>query len=143
MSTELKEKKKNYNIKEDFERRNINPKSIMNIFRYSINGVRSYAEDGKSFVVYVFMSCVEVLLGYIFKVNGLEWFLILTILVIILVVDLLNTGIEAACDAITKEYNPLIKIAKDCGSGATFIIFIVAIILNIIIFLPKVFPTLF
>ena len=57
---------------------------------------------------------------------------------IILSVELLNTGIEKACDAITKEYNPYIKIAKDCGSGATFIMFIVALILNIIIFAPKI-----
>ena len=57
---------------------------------------------------------------------------------VLLSVELLNTGIERACDAITKEYNPLIKAAKDCGSGATFIIFIVMVILNIIIFYPKV-----
>ena len=57
------------------------------------------------------------------------------------------TGIEKTCDAITKEYNPLIKIAKDCGSAATFVIFIVALILNIIIFYPKIvalfIPTLY
>lgn len=143
MSTELKEKKKSFNIKEDFERRGINPKSIANIFRYSINGIRSYAEDGKSFVVYVFCTFIEVFLGFAFNVNGLEWILIISILGIILAVELLNTGLEAVCDAVTKEYNPLIKIAKDCGSGATFIIFMVAIILNIIIFLPKIFPSLF
>ena len=32
----------------------------------------------------------------------------------------------------------LIKIAKDCGSGATFTIFIVSVILNLIIFIPKI-----
>ena len=57
---------------------------------------------------------------------------------IILAIELLNTAIEATCDAITKEFNPYIKVAKDCGSAATFVIFIVAVILNIIIFLPKI-----
>jgi len=41
-------------------------------------------------------------------------------------------------DAITKEYNPLIKIAKDCGSAATFVIIIITVILNLIIFIPKI-----
>ena len=45
----------------------------------------------------------------------------------------LNISIE-----LTKHYNPLIKIAKDCGSGATFSIFTVAVILNLIIFIPKI-----
>lgn len=133
------QKEKPFNtLKEDFERRNINPKSIMNIFKYSINGIKAYAEDGKSFIVYLFCSFIEILLGFIFNVNGLEWILIIFILGIILAVELLNTGIESACDAITKDYNQFIKIAKDCGSGATFIIFVVAIILNIIIFYPKI-----
>jgi undecaprenol kinase len=143
MSTESKDKKKYYTLKEDFERRGINAKSLMNVIKYSLNGVKSYAEDGKSFIIYIFCSFLEIFLGFVFGVNGLEWILIIVILGIILAVELLNTAIEAACDAITKEYNPFIKIAKDCGSGATFIIFIVAVILNIIIFLPKIFPALF
>ncbi|HOO68527.1 MAG TPA: diacylglycerol kinase [Bacilli bacterium] len=138
MATESKDKKKRYTIKEDFERRGINPKSIISIFKYSVNGIKSYAEDGKSFIVYLFLSCLEIVLGFLFNINGLEWILIIVILGVVLAVELLNTAIEATCDAITKEYNPLIKIAKDCGSGATFIIFIVAVILNVIIFAPKI-----
>ena len=52
--------------------------------------------------------------------------------------ELLNTAIESTCDAITKEYNNFIKVAKDCGSAATLVIFLVAILLNIIIFYPKI-----
>lgn len=140
MGTVLKDKKnkKNYTLKEEFERRNLNPKSVYNILKYSLNGIKSYAEDGKSFIIYVFCSIAEIIAGFIFDINGLEWILIISILGIILSVELLNTAIESACDAITKEYNPLIKIAKDCGSGATFVIFVVALILNIIIFYPKI-----
>ena len=130
--------KKSLTIKEDFERRNINAKSIMDVIKFSLSGIKNYMDDGKSFILYVFCSIIEIILGFIFKVNGLEWILIISMLGIILSVELLNTGIEKACDAITKEYTPYIKIAKDCGSGATFIMFIVALILNIIIFAPKI-----
>lgn len=138
MATVSKDKKKSISLKEEFERRDINSKSIMNIIKYSLNGIKSYIEDGKSFFIYTFCSLIEIIAGFVFKVNGLEWILIICMLGIILAVELLNTAIEAVCNAITKEYNPLIKIAKDCGSGATFIIFIVTLILNIIIFAPKI-----
>ena len=134
MNMELKDK-----IEKDLKKRDITPKSIANIIKYSIDGIIAYAKEGKSIIIYIVCAILEIIFGFVFKVNGLEWILIICILGFILSIELINTAIEAVCDAITKEYNPLIKIAKDCGSGATFIIFIVAIILNIIIFAPKIY----
>lgn len=138
MATVSKDKKEIHSLKEEFERRNLNTKSILNIIKYSVDGIKSYAKDGKSFIIYAFCSIVEILLGIIFHINGLEWILIICMLGIILAVELLNTAIEAVCDAVTKNFNPYIKVAKDCGSAATFVIFIVILILNVIIFYPKI-----
>ena len=138
MAMGSKDKKKNLTLMEEFERRDLNPKSVMNVIKYSLNGIKSYADDGKSIILYSFGSILEIIFGFIFHINGLEWILIICMLGILLAVELLNTAIEKACDAITKDYNPYIKIAKDCGSGATFIIFVVILILNIIIFYPKI-----
>ena len=120
------------------KKRNVNPYSVYKTVKNSVNGIKWYSQDGKSFIIYIFGVVLEIILGFLYKINGLEWILIICILGVILSVELLNTAIEAACDAISKEYNPLIKIAKDCGSGATFVVFVVSIILNIIIFLPKI-----
>ena len=138
MAMGLKGKKKMPTIKEELERRNLNSKSVMNVIKYSLNGIKVYIQDGKSFIIYTFCALLEILFGFIFKINGLEWILIICMLGVILSVEVLNTAIENVCDALTKEYNPLIKAAKDCGSGATFIIFIVMCFLNIIIFYPKI-----
>ena len=134
MSTELKKI-----IEKDLKKRNITPKSVIQTVRNSINGINCYARDGKSIILYLVGLIFEIVMGIIFSINGLEWILIVCIMGVLLAVELLNTSIEAACDAITKHYNPLIKIAKDCGSGATFVIFTVSVILNLIIFIPKIF----
>jgi diacylglycerol kinase len=133
MSTELKKI-----IEKDLKKRNITPKSVIQTFRNSINGIICYARDGKSIILYLVGLIFEIVMGICFNINGLEWILIICIMGILLAVELLNTAIEAACDTITKHYNPLIKIAKDCGSGATFVIFTVTVILNLIIFIPKI-----
>lgn len=138
MAMGSKDKRKKSILIEEFEKRDLNSKSVMNVVKYSLNGIKTYMEEGKSFILYSFAAILEVIFGFIFKVNGLEWILIICMLGVLLAVELLNTGIERACDAITKEYNPLIEKAKDCGSGATFIIFVVMVILNIIIFYPKI-----
>ena len=138
MATVSKDSKKINTLKEEFERRDWNVHSIRRVIKNSLEGISSYAKDGKSFIIYVFCSLIEIIAGFAFNVNGLEWILIISMLGIILAIELLNTAIEATCDAITKEFNPYIKVAKDCGSAATFVIFIVTVILNIIIFLPKI-----
>ena len=134
MNMELQDK-----IGENLRKRDITPSSIFDVIKYSINGIKCYAREGKSIIIYIVCSILEIIFGFLYHINGLEWILIICILGFILSIELVNTAIEAVCDSITKEYNPLIKIAKDCGSAATFVVFIVAIILNIIIFAPKIY----
>ncbi len=134
MSTELKDK-----VIEDIKTRDLTPKSVIGTIKNSLRGIMWYASDGKSFIIYCLGLIFEVVMGFVFSINGLEWILIICILGVILAVELLNTAVEATCDAITNEYNKLIMVAKDCASAATFVIFIVAVILNLIIFIPKIF----
>jgi diacylglycerol kinase (ATP) len=43
-------------------------------------------------------------------------------------VEVLNTGIEAACDAVSREFHIDIQLAKDCGSLAVLISVVIAMI---------------
>ncbi len=47
-------------------------------------------------------------------------------LLVLLAVEFLNTGIEKLADRITTESDPLIKIAKDCGSAAVLMALVLA-----------------
>lgn len=133
MSMDLKDK-----IEKDIQRRNITPVSIWNIFVNSVNGIRWYAKDGKSIILYIFGVILEVIMGIVYHISGLEWTLLVCMLTLILSVELINTAIESVCDLITKEYNPKIKIAKDCGSAATFVVFCATVAISLVIFIPKI-----
>ena len=47
-------------------------------------------------------------------------------LLLVLLTELLNTGIEQMANRLTKEFAPEIKLAKDCGSAAVLIATIIA-----------------
>ncbi len=47
-------------------------------------------------------------------------------LLLLIMVEVLNTGIEAACDAFSREFNTDIQLAKDCGSLAVLISILIA-----------------
>ena len=52
------------------------------------------------------------------------WFL--STILLLIMVEVLNTAIEAACDAFSREFNVDIQLAKDCGSLAVLISILIA-----------------
>ncbi|MDN5929110.1 MAG: diacylglycerol kinase [Hyphomicrobiales bacterium] len=47
-------------------------------------------------------------------------------LIALMIVEVLNTAVEAACDALSREFNADIQLAKDCGSLAVLLAVILA-----------------
>lgn len=63
--------------------------------------------------------------------------LVLTISMVILA-EMLNTAIEFLSDAVTLEDNVYIKQAKDVSAGAVLISAIFAVIIGLVVFVPKI-----
>lgn len=57
----------------------------------------------------------------------IETLLLIGVLVWVLVVELLNSALEAVADAVTLEQHPLIAQAKDLGSAAVFLSIVLAV----------------
>ena len=53
--------------------------------------------------------------------TGLSFLLLTGSVLFLIMVEVLNTGIEAACDAVSLDFHREIQIAKDCGSLAVLI----------------------
>jgi len=104
--------------------------------KYSIDGlVYAYAHE-KSLLMHAILSFIAVVLGLFFRITLTQWSMILISLGVILSIELLNTAIEAIVDMVTLEYNELAKIAKDCGSAATFVASLIGIIIGLVVFVP-------
>src|SRR5699024_12485109 len=78
-----------------------------------------------------------VIIGFIFKLNRFEWMSILIVIGLVIHAELLNTAIEKLLDYTKPEIHPKAKIIKDMAAGAVLIASIIAAIVGIIIFLPK------
>lgn len=60
-------------------------------------------------------------LGWMISTSWPGYFLLIGAVLMLIMVEVLNTGIEAACDAFTREFKVEIQLAKDCGSLAVLI----------------------
>lgn len=122
-------------FKDNIKQRNITTKSVINVFKYSFNGLRCYAKDGKSVILYAFCFISEVIAACIIGISTLEWCLLIFMMLVALSVELINTALEAICDLVSREYNDFIKISKDCASAATFVVSLATLLISIFMFI--------
>jgi diacylglycerol kinase len=78
----------------------------------------------------------------LFQVTGIEWLITLLAIGMVLSAELINTAIEAVVDLVTLEIHPLAKIAKDCGSAATFVLAVMAAAIGCVIYIPYILGVL-
>lgn len=91
---------------------------ILNAFQYSIMGLWTAVRSEHSFRQELMVVLPGVLLALFLPVSAVEKLLLAGVLVLVLIVELLNSSIEAAIDRISLETHPLSKNAKDFGSAA-------------------------
>ena len=111
-------------------------------FKYSLEGLIYSYRNEQSMLIHFLATITAVCLGFLLDITKTDWILIFLSLAIILVAELFNTAVEAIVDMITLEVNPLAKIAKDCGSAATFVVTIVGFIVCIAVLAPYVIKIL-
>lgn len=112
-------------------------KKFINSFTYPIKGLKYAYRNEQNLAVDVSIAIIVLVLGFVFKINPMEWALLSLTIGLVISCELLNTAIEAIVDLVTEDYHPLAKVAKDTSAAAVFVFAIVSIIVGIIIFLPK------
>lgn len=81
---------------------------------------------------------VVVIAGFIFKLNLLEWGLVVFAIGLVLVSEMINTAIEWLVDLVSPEYQEKAGLIKDVAVGAVLIAVIISVIIGAIVFLPKI-----
>lgn len=112
-------------------------KVLINIIKYSLQGFIHFYKFERSAILHLVVGIAIIVGSVPFKLSSVEWLFMIFILLTMLAIELLNTAIEAVCDLVSPEYNPLVKVAKDCGSAATFSISIGLVIAIFILYVPK------
>jgi diacylglycerol kinase (ATP) len=96
-------------------------KRIVNAIGYSFAGLRAAFVGEAAFRQLVLLNIVLVPLAFFLDVSRGERAVMVAVCLLGLIVELLNSAVEAAIDRISLERHPLSKNAKDMGSAAQFI----------------------
>lgn len=94
---------------------------IYNAFRYSVLGLRAAMAHEAAFRQEVLLVVLLTPLAFWMGRSPVEVAALLGTLALVLIVELVNSAIEALADAISLEHNPLLGRAKDIGSAAVML----------------------
>ena len=96
-------------------------KRLFNALFYSLDGFRAAFKHEDAFRQEALLAMVAVPLALWLGKTGVERALMIASVLLVLIVELLNSAIEAAVDRISLEHHHLIKRAKDMGSAAVLV----------------------
>ncbi|WP_299191971.1 diacylglycerol kinase [uncultured Litoreibacter sp.] len=85
---------------------------------WSWQGVAEIWRTEASFRTWVLINLISAIFAVMVDLTGAERALILSLGVLILAMELMNSAIERAIDYISEDIHPLAKAAKDAGSAA-------------------------
>ncbi len=97
---------------------------IIRAFGYSFQGFRHAWREEAAFRQEAILSAVLIPMGVYLGRSGVERALLVCPVLLILVVEILNSAVEAVVDRSGTERHPLAGMAKDMGSAAVMLSFI-------------------
>lgn len=108
---------------------NTGSKRVIKAVQYSWQGLRASYKHEEAFRQEVILLVVGVPLALWFGDDGVEKALMIASLVLLLIVELLNSAIEAVVDRIGTEQHALAGRAKDMGSAAVTLALLNAVVI--------------
>ncbi len=106
-------------------------------FRYAAQGLVYGFLSQRNFRIHVVIGAVVFTLGLWLKLNFNHLAVLVLTVTAVLVLELLNTAIEAVVDlAIGRRYHPLARIAKDCSAAAVLVASISSLLIAMLLLLP-------
>jgi diacylglycerol kinase (ATP) len=95
-------------------------KRLANAFSYSVAGTLAAFKHEDAFRQEVILSIILIPLAIYLGQTAIEQALMISSILLIIIVELLNSSVEATVDRISVKRHKLSKRAKDIGSAAVF-----------------------
>jgi diacylglycerol kinase len=106
-------------------------------FMYAFNGLWYAFRTQINFRFHVLAAVSAVILGFALEISVSEWIWISSAILVVLIVELLNTAIEVLVDLVSPGYHPKAGIIKDVSAAAVLLTALFAVLVGLFIFVPK------
>ncbi len=113
-------------------------KKLINSFKYAFKGIGSSLKSERNMKIHFAMMVLVIIAGIFLNISMWEWIICFILFGLVISLEMVNTAIEIVVDMVSPEYNLKAGHVKDIAAGAVLVNAIVAFIVGLLIFLPKI-----
>lgn len=111
---------------------------------FALTGIQTVFKEERNMRKHVFFGVLALLAGFIFQLSHFEWLWLLLAVFLVWIVEIINTVFENVVDMFTDfHFHPIGKKIKDMAAGAVLLTSFFAVIIGLILFVPKIWQLLF
>lgn len=122
--------------------RKLTPAERFKSFRYALRGIAEVLRTQPNAWLMLLATIVVIAAGLLLHVDRLEWALLATAIILVIITETINTAIEHLTDLASPEYHPLAGQTKDAAAGAVLLAALFALIVAILVFGPRILARL-
>lgn len=116
----------------------IDNKKLSNSFKYAFQGIDQAFKGEQNLRIHFFVTIIVILFGIFLQISYTEWLICFVLIGMVIVAELFNTSIEYVVDLCSPHIHPLAKAAKDTAAAGVVFSAIIAAIIGLLIFVPKI-----
>ena len=116
----------------------LDAKRLGRSFKAAFEGIKATYIREQNIKIHTVIAILVVLFGFLLKISYGEWLVCLVLIGLVLMAEFFNTAVEYVVDLASPNIHPLAKAAKDTASAGVLMMAILAAIVGIVIFVPKI-----
>lgn len=107
-------------------------------FQYAFEGIATLFKEEPNAKIHLTIAILTIVAGFVFQISNTEWMVTCIFIGLVFALEAINTAIEHIANFISPERNEHIKKIKDLSAAAVLMVSLAAIVVGLIIFIPKI-----
>lgn len=107
-------------------------------FSYAFAGLKVLFREEHNAWIHAVAAVMAIVAGFLFRISYMEWIAVLIVIGMVISAEILNSSLERTADFVKAERDDRKRDIKDLGAAAVLVCAIVAVLVGLIIFLPKI-----
>lgn len=114
----------------------VRARSRLASFGHAFAGLAFLVRNEANMRIHLGVAAAVIVAGLWLHIDPADWRWLVIAMALVPMAEALNTGVEQACNAITREHRPEIKAAKDVAAAGVLIAAIAAALIGASVFVP-------